>query len=359
MLTGARYPGATGGSVESDRHEAIRCATMSDRVADDLELRLAAEGDEPGILALANRTLGWGPEPRWGDLFRWKHEDNAFGRSPRWVALDGERVVGFRVFLRWRFRHPDGAVATAVRAVDTATDPDFQGRGIFRALTTSALDDLRADGVDFIFNTPNDQSRPGYLKMGWVKLGRPPIAVAPRLRSLPTIARSRASADLWSVPCQVGRPAATLADPDVARRLLAAAPVERGWQTDRSPEFLAWRYGLEHLHYRVLQAGELPRGDRHGGAGAIFRVRRRGAATEATVTELLAPTAAARRFLLRAVRRATQADYVLVAGRSPVDATPAFSHPAFSPLVTWRELQGTPVPDIGDFAFSVGDLELF
>ncbi len=37
------------------------------------------------------------------------------------------------------------------------------------------------DGVDVVFNTPNDQSRPGYLKMGWSEVGRVPVAV--RLRS--------------------------------------------------------------------------------------------------------------------------------------------------------------------------------
>ena len=67
---------------------------------------------------------------------------------------DGE-VVGFRTFLRWQFEHPDGRIRRAVRAVDTAPRPAFQGKGIFRRLTMTAVDELTADGVDFVFNTPN------------------------------------------------------------------------------------------------------------------------------------------------------------------------------------------------------------
>ena len=41
----------------------------------------------------------------------------------------------------------DGQPVRAVRAVDTATHPDHQGRGVFTALTEHALDGLRDDGV--------------------------------------------------------------------------------------------------------------------------------------------------------------------------------------------------------------------
>jgi GNAT superfamily N-acetyltransferase len=324
-----------------------------------MEYQLAGHEHEQQILVLGTRALGWEDDPRYLALYRWKHEENPFGRSPRWVALDGDRVVGFRTFLRWRFRRGDGATAVAVRAVDTATDPDYQGRGIFKALTTSAIDDLRAEGVDFIFNTPNDQSRPGYLKMGWIELGRPGVAMAPRATSLPRLARSRVPADLWSQPSSVGQPASALSDPDLARRLLGAAEAEATWQTDRDPAWLAWRYGLEPLHYRVLLAADCPRGDRHGDAGAVLRLRRRGAALEATVSDLFAPSPAARRFLLRAVLRSTGADYVLARGTSRAEATPAISLPAFSPLVTWRAVTANQEPTIDDFALSVGDLELF
>ena len=152
------------------------------------------------IIALCRASLGWEPDDPNEAFFAWKHDENTFGRSPAWVAVaeDGT-IVGLRVFLRWRFREPSGSTFTAVRAVDTATHPDWQGKGIFTKLTLGAIPDLRSDGVDVIFNTPNDKSRPGYLKMGWSQVGRVPVGVRPTsLRALGKIAQARTAADLWS-----------------------------------------------------------------------------------------------------------------------------------------------------------------
>jgi len=325
-----------------------------------LTIREAGPDDEPGILALAAESLGWGDDERFRALYRWKHDENVFGPSFRWVAADGDRIVGFRTMMRWRFRRPGRRPLAAVRAVDTATAPSHQGQGIFRSLTTLAVEDLRARGVGFVFNTPNDQSRPGYLKMGWVELGRPTVAIAPRLRSLPRIAGSRTAAELWSLPCDLGEDARSFfADPDPRCSPLWEDRSER-WAVERSVEWCRWRFGLDPLRYRVLTTDHLGRGDRGGRGGGhgalVFRLRRRGAATEATVA-LLAAGGSARRRLLRALL--DHADHALVAGGRRVDATPAVTSRALSPLVTWRALaEPGPMP-LADLDLQVGDLELF
>ncbi len=149
--------------------------------------------DEVQVLALIELALGRRPDPRNAAFFAWKHRENAFGPSPAWVAVDGNRIVGLRTLMRWEFETRDRPVR-AVRAVDTATHPDHQGRGIFSALTRRAVDELRAEGVDFVFNTPNDKSRPGYLKMGWQPVGRLPTGLRPAsITALPTD-RQRAGA---------------------------------------------------------------------------------------------------------------------------------------------------------------------
>jgi GNAT superfamily N-acetyltransferase len=109
------------------------------------------------------------------------------------------------VWLRWRFV-ATGRRWDAVRAVDTATHPEYQGRGIFRRLTTSSLDAAARGGRRHVFNTPNEQSRPGYLKMGWEEVGKLPSAV--RFRSPVAAAsaavRARVPADKWSLPDRRG-----------------------------------------------------------------------------------------------------------------------------------------------------------
>ena len=114
----------------------------------DIEIRRIHTADEPEVLPLIEATLGRRPDPRNAAFFAWKHYENAFGRSPSWVAVDGDRVVGLRTLMRWEFDTPSGP-ARAVRAVDTATHPDYQGRGIFSALTRQAVKELHDEGIDF------------------------------------------------------------------------------------------------------------------------------------------------------------------------------------------------------------------
>ncbi|WP_298524079.1 GNAT family N-acetyltransferase [uncultured Christiangramia sp.] len=104
------------------------------------------------------------------EFFRWKHYENPFGRSYGLLACDGNKIVGVRMFMHWVFTNEDDQVR-AIRPVDTITHPDYRGMGIFKKLTLEGLEDCK-NGYDLIFNTPNENSLPGYLKMGWHKYNR-------------------------------------------------------------------------------------------------------------------------------------------------------------------------------------------
>jgi GNAT superfamily N-acetyltransferase len=200
-----------------------------------LDVRNHERRDEAAILALLHASLGWVPDEMFASFFDWKHRQSPFGESPGWVAVDGDRVVGFRTYMRWEFLH-NGRIRRAVRAVDTATHPEYQGQGIFWKLTRASLEDLLEDGVDFVFNTPNDKSRPGYLKMGWREVGRVPVAV--RLRapaSAGRVARARVPADKWSASCSAGQPAPeVLSDHTAIGTLLASRAPTSGMTTRRT-----------------------------------------------------------------------------------------------------------------------------
>ncbi|MFM8303777.1 MAG: GNAT family N-acetyltransferase [Actinomycetota bacterium] len=323
----------------------------------EVVVRRATAGDRPEILAVAGRSLGWEPGPATEAHFTWKHADNPFGASPMWVAEVGGRVAGFRTFLRWEFLHA-GEVRHAVRAVDTATDPEFQGRGIFTTLTRAALDELTAEGVDFVFNTPNAQSRPGYLKMGWVVVGRLPVVVRPAgPGGLLRIARARTPADRGAVPTAAGTPAATVfADRGLAERLLTHVPPGAGLTTRRSVEYLRWRFGPEALHYRVVAGPEGPE------AGAVvFHLRRRGPALEAVICETLVPAGDARTRAAAFARISEEsgADYLL-ALRSPRPPGRRFwPVPGAGPVLTSRVLATAPPAARADWHLGLGDVELF
>jgi len=334
---------------------------------DEVVFRPYRTDDEAAVLACLEASLGGGPagkRPR--EFFHWKHMANPFGSSLMLVAEADGRIAGLRAFMRWRFRAGSDSF-DAVRAVDTATHPDFRGGGIFQRLTLAALDMLRHEGVDLVFNTPNPDSLRGYLKMGWKIVGRMPISIRV-LRPARFIARSRAQ-----VPLN-GEPPAPTAPP--AREVLASGeiedlvrdhPVDARFHTDRTAEYLRWRYAdAPLLDYRAVTHRD--RDGRLDGL-SIYRVRPRGGRWEATLAELVTRPGdrTVTRETLRAVHRTCHADHVACHFPRGSDAAAAARRagyvrvPGGMVFVTRpvrEKLDPNPM-DQDSWALSVGDLEVF
>jgi GNAT superfamily N-acetyltransferase len=330
-----------------------------------VSVRPFVDEDLPRVLGLLDVSLGGGPAGRRPpELFRWKHLDNPFGRSLLLVAEHDDRLIGLRAFMRWRFQAGD-RVLTAVRAVDTATHPDFQGMGVFSRLTRAALDAMEGQ-VDLVFNTPNGKSGPGYLKLGWREVGRVPVAVRVRrpLRLL-TSRRARPGGPAPAPPVAAGPAAATLEDAGAVAAVLGREPTPGGLATPRTVEYLRWRYGAAPLlGYRAVaeeRGGEL--------AGlALFRVRPRGGLWESTVAEVLAggDPATARR-LLRRVAAAAPVDHLTLHAPAGSPLARAARRCGYLPSPAGIRLVANPRtagidPDptrLDAWALSLGDLEVF
>lgn len=139
-----------------------------------MQIRPATPQDKPAMIGLLKKSLGEGLIPKSASLWNWKHEQNPFGASFVLLAEENDALIGLRAFMQWQWKW-NNTIYKAIRAVDTATHPDHQGKGIFKKLTLQQLELCKQQGIHFVFNTPNDQSRPGYLKMGWVQQGRMPL----------------------------------------------------------------------------------------------------------------------------------------------------------------------------------------
>jgi GNAT superfamily N-acetyltransferase len=188
-----------------------------------MQIRAGVESDIPQIVSLLKLSLGESLMPKSEAFWRWKHVDNPFGKSPVLVAEEGGELVGVRAFMRWEWRQGK-KIFRAVRAVDTATHPHWQGKGIFTRLSLQLAAQCKSEGVDFVFNTPNKISKPGYLKMGWEPVGRLPVQMAVNLI-----------------------PRKQMVEGSNSWEMINQHPV---WQvkeyssllTNLSPEYLLWRY---------------------------------------------------------------------------------------------------------------------
>ena len=102
----------------------------------------------------------------WGDLnfFRWKYSNNPFGDSIIQYSKEDDVVVSSRIFMRWSM-HDGEEPLRCYQATDSATLVNHRGKGLFKELTLSCLEQLEEG--DFVFNFPNKNSLPIYLKLGW------------------------------------------------------------------------------------------------------------------------------------------------------------------------------------------------
>lgn len=250
--------------------------TPSPQLADLRICRYNAEAI-PEVLKLVKVTLGNEGAVRKTEAFwRWKHEDNHFGSSYGLYARDETQAlaVGLRVLMRWQFRTKDGELLQAVRAVDTATHPAYQRLGIFSKLTRQAVDDLKQEGVDLIFNTPNARSLPGYLKMGWqivakwplyIRALRPIRMLSRRLKTIPASQQLIKFDDFFAPNIMTWQAFAERYGEDIPklvsnweqqRRQACPARGSRqarvGLRTLKDFNYLQWRYGQHpHLTYGI------------------------------------------------------------------------------------------------------------
>ncbi len=340
-------------------------------------IRERRDDDLAAILDLMRISLGESTVlQRTQDMWNWKHEINPFGRSHVLLAENDEgKIIGLRAFLRWEFGW-DGRSLRGVRAVDTSTHPDFRRMGLFKNLTLQAVDDVRNDGVDFVFNTPNDQSRPGYLKMGWQSVGlvEPVIKILNYPRFVVGMAKARLLKREANAPDGshfAANEPSTLSDlvnHAGLDELLEADTALRPdlMHTKRSAAYLDWRYAKHPtIDYRTVLIEENGKLE----AAAVFRANSRFGLREIVLAEMLLarPDRDLAKKLIRVVKSHVKADYMIAyfpKGSAHRDALRGSSFrriPGQGMTLTANALSGP----LGDFealdrwGLSLGDLELF
>ena len=317
-------------------------------------LRPATPDDLDAILEVCSAALDWHDPIFDRQLFEWKHLSNPFGTSLLLVAEDEIGIAAVRPLMRWRFRNGSGEAVEAARAVDTATHPRAQGKGLFRQLTEMGLEELSDPGsapsADLIFNTPIPQSLAGYLKMGWVERGN--VAFGFSFRSpvgLAKLARSRTRADKRSIEIphvgisvQDGLALLDQQDPCPGRTTGPGA-----LHTDHSIDSLRWRYVDAPISYRFLPGPDA--------SGIIVRLRQRGRARELVVAQRCGEIgdASAGRAVRNAMRN-SKADHCV--GWTGLGAT--FTSAKLGPTLAVRSLSDR-VPSSAWFNWQPGDIELF
>lgn len=268
-------------------------------------------------------------------FFNWKHMSSPHGCSVIRLAVNEKGdVVGFRAFMRWKFMIA-GKEVIAYRPVDSAISKSAQGKGLFKKLTFSLLELEEIESASFIFNTPNRNSLPIYIKrdMGWSKERRQFFTIIPLFKLfLPPHDNVKCSPSLF--------------------KEYKYSVIDEG--TCVSEEYLVWRYvnnpALEYFFINI-----------NSNTVAVFRYNKRSIFTEAIILDVLTKEKYNKwqRLKLNTFKKAINAHYLLVTN----DLLSCFTTRTIKislkqPYINTVKRGGAGL-DFNAIQFSARDLELF
>lgn len=209
-----------------------------------MHIRTATPEDKSGIIDLLKKSLGESTIPKSEALWAWKHEQNPFGVSHVLLAEENNTLIGLRAFMQWEWQW-NGKTFRAIRAVDTATHPEHQGKGIFKKLTLQQAEACKKQGIHFVFNTPNKQSQPGYIKMGWVEQGKMPLklkVIRPVSLIYSKLFIKNKFTDLGEDPTPIQQ-----WGHEITKLVIGNSQKTSHLSTILSPEYISWRYANNPL----------------------------------------------------------------------------------------------------------------
>lgn len=277
-------------------------------------------------------------------FWEFKHKENPFGKSLVLVAKKDHRIAGVRAFMKWRWQI-NQTVWQAYRAVDTATHPDFQRQGIFKKLTLAALDQIAEKSECFVFNTPNDNSRPGYLKMGWQIVGKIKAAVVPVFLqpALVFSQKTRFNNDFSKL--------------DTLTRLHNEALQQNGKLfTPKSPEYLQWRYQNNPMQsYNIVATPDFY---------IAYYVKKHRFFKELRISELINPAHHNRKKIRQILLSEALKNRCAIMTLADTDLFKLQLYGNFGPVLTLKDLTQNNqlwqiAQQIDNWHYSLGDLELF
>ncbi len=102
---------------------------------------------------------------------QWQHNHYLKRSFISWIIDGDNRVAGLYSSFFVDFT-VDGKRRIAAQSIDTLTDINYRGKGLFTKLATDVNKRLAADHTPFIYGFPNSSSAPGFFKkLGWEKIG--------------------------------------------------------------------------------------------------------------------------------------------------------------------------------------------
>lgn len=136
-----------------------------------IEFRKYKSEDKQGIKSILSIMWDNLDKNEVSERLEWRYFNNLYQKEPFiYIALDGEKIVGFRAFVCQLFSLK-GNTYKILSPADAIINPEYRRMGIFSKLNDIFIDDISStkDAKYIILNlSANEKSTPGNLKLGWV-----------------------------------------------------------------------------------------------------------------------------------------------------------------------------------------------
>lgn len=313
-----------------------------------MEIREGTEQEIPEILKVLKASLGESSSKKTKEVWRFKHIDNPFGKSLVLLAVEKGEIIGVRAFMRWKWQQ-EKKVFSAYRAVDTATHPNHRGKGVFKKLTLRALEICKERGDHFVFNTPNSQSRPGYIKMGWDEVDKIKISLRP---VNPLNWKSS------KLPTTYPHDLSGISESSFLLEQNERKKAKQKLFTPKNLEYLKWRYVDNPIqNYRILATSNI---------FLAGYVKKQGRFRELRMSEIIRSSMVSNKDLKREIKNWARNYGVHFISFSPETEVRFWTCVSgkFNPVLTFRKINVSKAEEdqflnINSWSYSLGDLELF
>ena len=117
--------------------------------------------------------------PKSIDRLRWFHFENVARRPLVTLVTDNGYLAA--IYATFPIKAKLGeVVVNACQSLDTLTDEDYRGKGLFVSAATKRYQENSEKGYNFVYGFPNSNSVHGFVKkLGWSLLGTVPFLIKP------------------------------------------------------------------------------------------------------------------------------------------------------------------------------------